>query len=98
MVTGIVANGDWQKASNQINPNGMYLSKVDLENDLALELEAELLAYSNKDNITDAIKYLQSKKAIRMREFLSENTAALSGIGGGELAKSIHHAIQQATI
>ncbi len=93
----LVDNGVWQNASNQINPHGMYLSKVDLENDLALELGAQLLAYSGKGNITDAVKYLQSKKAIRMREFLSENTAALSGIGGGELAKPIHHAIQLAT-
>ncbi|MEI6859262.1 MAG: AAA family ATPase [Shewanella sp.] len=93
----LIVNGDWKNASNQINPHGMYLSKVDLENDLALELGVQLLAYSEEGNITDAVKYLQSKKAIRMREFLSENTAALSAIGGGELAKPIHHAIKLAT-
>ncbi len=89
----LVDNGDWQNATNQINPNGMFISKVDLESDLALELEAELLAFSGKNNATDAIKYLQAKKAIRMRSFLSNNQVALSGIGGGELAKPLLHAL-----
>jgi putative ATP-dependent endonuclease of OLD family len=88
----LVDNGVWQNASNQINPNGMFISKIDLENDLSLELGFELLVFSGKDNTPDAIKYLQGKKAIRMRDFLSKNKAALSGIIGGELAKPLHHA------
>ena len=94
---GLVNCGFWQATSDEINPHGLFLSKIDLENDLSLELEAELLNYSSKDNVSDAVKYLQGKKAIRMREFLSENSVALSGIGSGELAKPIHHAIKLAT-
>ena len=88
----LLANNDWQNATNQINPHGMFISKVDLEYDLSLELGAELLAFSGKGNIADAIKYLQGKKAIRMRDFLSKNKAALSSISTGELAKPLHHA------
>tara|TARA_R110001583_G_scaffold118023_2_gene269167 strand:+ start:74 stop:1762 length:1689 start_codon:yes stop_codon:yes gene_type:complete len=86
----LVANGVWNNTSNLINPNGMFISKIDLENDLSLELGAELLAFSGKVNIADAVKYLQGKKAIRMRDFLSKNKAALSGISTGELAKPLH--------
>ena len=32
-----------------------------------------------------------------MREFLSDNIAALSAIGAGELAKPIHHVIKLAS-
>jgi putative ATP-dependent endonuclease of OLD family len=91
---GIVDLGIWKATSDQINPHGIFLSKIDLEADLALELSAELLTYSGKTNINDAIKYLQSKKAIRMREFLSQNQQALAGVSGGELAKPLHHAVQ----
>jgi putative ATP-dependent endonuclease of OLD family len=89
---GLVDIGFWQTVSDNINPHGLFISKIDLENDLSLELGAELLAFTGKDNIADAIKYLQGKKAIRMRDFLSKNKAALSGINTGELAKPLHHA------
>lgn len=92
----IVDLGIWKAASDQINHYGIFLSKIDLESDLALELSAELLAYSEKTDIKDAVKYLQSKKAIRMREFLSQNQQALAGVSGGELAKPLHHAVQLA--
>jgi putative ATP-dependent endonuclease of OLD family len=89
---GLVDIGFWKTVSDNINLHGLFISKIDLENDLSLELGAELLAFSGKVNIADAIKYLQGKKAIRMRDFLSKNKAALSGISGGELAKPLHHA------
>lgn len=91
----LVDNGDWQNASDQINPHGLFLSKVDLENDLALELEAELLAYADEENVESAVKYLQGKKAIRMREFLSENKASMAGLETGELAKPLVYAVDQ---
>jgi putative ATP-dependent endonuclease of OLD family len=90
----IVDSGVWKATSDQINPHGIFLSKIDLEADLSLELSAELLTYSGKTNINDAVKYVQSKKAIRMREFLSQNQQALAGVSGGELAKPLHHAVQ----
>jgi putative ATP-dependent endonuclease of OLD family len=90
----IVNLGFWKATSDQINPHGIFLSKIDLEADLALELSAALLTYSGKTDINDAVKYLQSKKAIRMREFLLQNRQALAGVSGGELAKPLHHAVQ----
>ena len=94
----LVDNGAWQNASNQINPNGMFLSKIDLENDIALELEAELLAFADEENVVDAIKYLQGKKAIRMREFISQNRGAFANLVGGEMAKPLVFAVAQVTV
>ncbi|WP_339896558.1 AAA family ATPase [uncultured Gilvimarinus sp.] len=91
---GLVDSGVWKTTSDQINPHGIFLSKIDLEADLALELPAELLTYSGKTDINDAVKYLQSKKAIRMREFLSQNQKAIAGVSGGELARPLHHAVK----
>lgn len=90
----LVDSGVWKSTSDQINPHGIFLSKIDLETDLALELPDELLNYSGKTEINDAVKYLQSKKAIRMREFLSQNQNELAGVSGGELAKPLHHAVK----
>lgn len=91
---GLVDSGVWKTTSDQINAHGIFLSKIDLEADLALELAAELLTYSGKTDINDAVKYLQSKKAIRMREFLSQNQKAIAGVSGGELARPLHHAVK----
>ncbi|MCG6490240.1 AAA family ATPase [Vibrio parahaemolyticus] len=89
----LVDNGDWLNASNQVNPNGMFLSKIDLENDIALELEAELLAFADEENIVDAIKHLQGKKAIRMREFISQNRDVFAKLVNGELVKPLAFAV-----
>lgn len=83
----LVASGVWKKVSEVINPRGVYLSKVDLEHDLADELPKELLAFSGKGNIDDAVAYMATKKAIRMRSFLHDHKDSLSAIKGGELAK-----------
>ncbi|MFB1054549.1 ATP-dependent nuclease [Vibrio diabolicus] len=93
----LVDSGAWQNASNQVNPNGMFLSKIDLENDIALELEAELLAFADEEDVVDAIKYLQGKKAIRMREFISQNRGAFANLVGGELAKPLAFAVEKVT-
>ena len=88
----LVQCGVWLNVSNQINPLGMYLSKIDLENDLSLELPDELKSYSGKDNIVEAVKYLQDKKAIRMREFISANRNSFPSLVIGTLAKPLIHA------
>ncbi|MEZ9537947.1 ATP-dependent endonuclease [Shewanella sp. 10N.286.51.B8] len=92
----LVDNGAWQNASNQVNPNGMFLSKIDLENDIALELEAELLAFADEEDVVDAIEYLQGKKAIRMREFISQNRGVFAKLVNGELAKPLAFAVARA--
>lgn len=88
----LVENGIWEEVSLKINVHGIYLSKIDLESDLALEMPDELKAYSGKDNVDDAVKYIQTKKAIRMREFLLQNKAKLKDIETGELIKPLNHA------
>jgi len=88
---GLVDIGVWLSVSEQINPMGIYLSKVDLESDLSIEMPNELKTYSGKDDIDDAVKYLQDKKAIRMREFLLKNKASLKNIAEGELVKPLLH-------
>jgi putative ATP-dependent endonuclease of OLD family len=90
----LVENGTWLEASGKINSLGIYLSKIDLESDLALEMPDELKAYSGKDNIDDSVKYIQTKKAIRMREFLLQNRAKLQNLETGELIKPLNHAKQ----
>lgn len=87
----IVDSGIWKTVSDQANPRGIYLAKIDLENDLSQELGDELMSYSGKDNIVGAVNYLQEKKAIRMREFLSQNVGALPKIANGLLALPLHH-------
>ena len=88
----LVQNGVWTDVSQKINPIGIYLSKVDLESDLALEMPDELKAYSGKDTVDKAVKYIQTKKAIRMREFLLQNRAELKSLKTGELVKPLNHA------
>jgi putative ATP-dependent endonuclease of OLD family len=88
-----LTNGTWQLASDNVNPKGIFLSKIDLENDLALEMAEELKAYSGKADTESAVKYIQAKKAIRMREFLSAYRGELPKLISGELAKPLAFAV-----
>ena len=88
-----LTNGTWQLASDNVNPKGIFLSKIDLENDLALEMAEELKAYSGKADTESAVKYIQAKKAIRMREFLSTYRGDLPKLISGELAKPLAFAV-----
>lgn len=90
--TTLVKDGTWLDVSDKINPLGIYLSKVDLESDLALEMPDELQTYSGKDTIDKAVKYIQAKKAIRMREFLLQNKTKLQSLETGELIKPLNMA------
>lgn len=90
----LIQGGTWQSVSNQINPLNAFLSKVDLEYDLACEMPAQLLAYTGKTNAVDAIKYMAGKKAIRMRGFLNEYKSELNTLGNGELAKPLLRSLE----
>jgi putative ATP-dependent endonuclease of OLD family len=90
----LVQAGTWQIVSNQINPLNTFLSKVDLEDDLAGEMPAQLLAYTGKTNAADAIKYMAGKKAIRMRGFLNAYKSELNTLGDGELAKPLLRSLE----
>jgi putative ATP-dependent endonuclease of OLD family len=90
----LVQAGIWQNVSNQINPQNTFISKVDLENDLADEMSVQLLAYTGKNNVDDAIKYMAGKKAIRMREFLNTYKGQLNTLRNGELAKPLLRSLE----
>lgn len=85
----VIFDGTWQRVSDQINPKGIFLSKKDLENDLSLELPTELKEFSSKEDLNEAVKYLQEKKAIRMRKFLALYSNNLGSLNNGELAKPL---------
>ena len=86
----LLNRGGWAEISRAVNPRGVFLAKHDLENDLALELPAQICEFANKpDDVGAAVEYLQGKKAVRMRKFLAEHSEALGGIEAGELAKPL---------
>jgi putative ATP-dependent endonuclease of OLD family len=86
-------NGTWSEISSILNVNSIYLSKVDLEYDLSLELPEQLLELSGKESIDDAVKFLASKKAIRMREFLAKYKCFLKGMNNSDLARPLLHCL-----
>lgn len=93
----LVDDGTWKRTSDIINEKHIYLSKIDLEQDLALELPNQILEFSGKSNLGDSVKYLASKKAIRMREFLAQYKDHLKSIKEGELAKPLLDCLNQIT-
>lgn len=90
-----VIDGTWKAVSDIVNPHGLFLSKFDLETDLAVELPAEMVAFKGPD-IQNAITYLQDQKAVRMREFLVSHAGALETKTGGELARPLHYCVAKA--
>ena len=90
-----VLDGTWKAVSDRVNPCGVFLSKFDLETDLAAELPAEMIAFKGPD-LPSSISYLQAQKAVRMREFLAEHAAALETKTGGELARPLHYCVAKA--
>ncbi|MGR5407356.1 ATP-dependent nuclease [Vibrio rotiferianus] len=94
----LVEDGTWATISEHINPRGAYLAKVDLETDLSYELPNELLAYTGKAELAEAISYLAEKKAIRMREFLVSSKDSLKQITGGELARPLFDCVEKAKL
>lgn len=67
----------WRETSALTAEKGLYLSRIDLENDLAAALSDELKSFAGCTELQDAINYLQSKKAIRMTEFLHSYASSL---------------------
>lgn len=88
---------EWAKTSNATNPKGIFISKVDLENDLAAVCGKELLEFSGETKFQDAVRFLQSRKAIRMREFLLANPGILRALNDDPLAAPLHFAVRLAS-
>ncbi|MGP3591423.1 ATP-dependent nuclease [Vagococcus sp. WN89Y] len=89
-----VTNGEWLKVSKIINEHGVYLSKIDLETDLVEELNTPVLNALDKKSNQSAIKYLQKKKALRMRELLKIIRKDLHKLNAGNLVKPLNHLVK----
>ena len=90
-----LADGNWQAVSDTVAPFGVFLSQIDLENDIATELPTLLTGF-NGHALPEAIAYLQGKKAIRMQQFVVHCGAKLATPSGGHLLKPLLHCINAA--
>ncbi len=85
---------EWEAESKVLNPKGIYLSKIDLENDLGYACEASLKKYTKKTSRLKAVEYLQEKKALRMTRFLTGYKETLKTLKDDNLAKPLLHAVR----
>ena len=90
----ILDNGMWEHVSGIINGQGIFLSKIDLETDLVNELPDEINAALGKTDIYSSIKYLQGKKALRMRGLLLSIEDKLYKLHDGELVRPLRKLIE----
>lgn len=88
-------DGTWQAVTADVAPFGIYLSQIDLENDIAIELPG-LLAGFNGHALPQAIEYLQGKKAIRMQQFLQHCGPRLQAPLQGNLLKPLVYCLNAA--
>lgn len=84
----------WVDECKVLDPKGIFVACVDLENDLAEVLKDELLAFSARKTKEDAIAFLQERKAIRMAGFLAQYADALANLSDDRLAMPLHHAVK----
>ena len=89
----VLKDGIWDEVCAKVNPHGIFLSKIDLETDLCEEFPTQLKQYCKTTDLAAAIAFLQGKKAIRMREFLSQHASSLASATSGLLAKPLHHCV-----
>lgn len=92
-----LADGTWHKVSANVAPCGVFLSQIDLEHDIATELPALLNGF-NGYSVTQAVVYLQGKKAIRMEQFIQHCGASLQAPLNGELLKPLHFCMNAAKV
>ncbi len=67
----ILTDPRWEEFEKMINSSGIYMSNVDLENDLVGLIENNILEALNKKTAQDAIDYLQGQKALRMQKLVA---------------------------
>jgi putative ATP-dependent endonuclease of OLD family len=91
-----VNDGTWTSTSSLVNPNGIFISKFDLEVDMSLEFPDEFMEFQG-GSVSDTVAYLQKNKAMHMREFLIAHGVSLKSKGHGELAKPLHMCVKIAT-
>ncbi len=72
-----------------VAPLGIFLSQIDLENDIAAELPGLLAGFNGYTALPDAITYLQGKKAIRMQQFIEHCGGSLRAPPDGHLLQPL---------
>lgn len=82
-------DGTWQAISDDLNDQGIFLSKIDLEADLVNELPKDIIDALEVNDIKSAIEYLQGKKALRMSKLVGLISENLNKLKDGELAKPL---------
>lgn len=92
----LISSGLWGSTCKITNAKGVFISKVDLEHDLADEMPDEIMAYAKKKSAADAVSFLQGKKAIRMRAFLKDYATSLGKLRSGDLARPLFYCLGQA--
>jgi len=85
----IVDSGEWSKYSAILGVKGIFLSKIDLEHDLISEIPGLVKAALKKTSKASCVKYLQEKKALRMRELLRCMNDDLGSLKDTDLAKPL---------
>jgi putative ATP-dependent endonuclease of OLD family len=90
-----LTDGTWSRVSIAVASSGIFLSQVDLENDIATELPG-LMASFRGLGVAHAVQYLQGKKATRMQEFIQHCGANLQAPPGGNLLKPLMHCVSAA--
>jgi putative ATP-dependent endonuclease of OLD family len=85
---------EWEKESQVLNPKGIYVARIDLENDLAEECPDALLSFSEEEDITKAIAYMQQRKAIRMGEFISAKAKEFKSLSAANVTGPLHHVVK----
>lgn len=93
-----LSNGLWKEVSDYVEQDDIFLAQIDLETDLVEELGEKVLEALGKKTEDSAIKHLQEKKALHMRELLKTISADLRAISGGRLAKPLHSLVRLAAI
>lgn len=79
----------WKNFCKTVNAKGVFISRVDLETDLVEALPSEILKSLKKSKAEYAIKYLQGKKAIRMRKLLKDIRTELHHLENSDIAQPL---------
>lgn len=75
---------------------GIYISQIDLENDIAAVCADAMTDFAETDDIGEAVAYLQKRKAIHMSLLLISHGEVLQGLGDNPIAGPLHHALKLA--
>lgn len=67
----ILTDPRWKEFEKTINSHGIYMSNIDLENDLVSLIEKNVLSALNQETAQEAIDYLQGQKALRMQKLVA---------------------------